>query len=46
MVESTGYIPVHGDVVWIDFNPQTGHEQAVVQLLRYLLGNIIEVLGI
>ena len=28
MVESTGYIPVPGDVVWINFNPQTGHEQA------------------
>ena len=28
MVESTGYIPVPGDVVWIDFNPQAGHEQA------------------
>ena len=28
MVESTGYIPVPSDVVWIDFNPQTGHEQA------------------
>ena len=28
MVESTGDIPVPGDVVWIDFNPQTGHEQA------------------
>ena len=22
------YIPRHGDIVWIDFNPQTGHEQA------------------
>jgi mRNA interferase MazF len=22
------YIPRRGDVVWLDFNPQTGHEQA------------------
>lgn len=22
------YIPDRGDAVWIDFNPQTGHEQA------------------
>ena len=22
------YIPRHGDIVWIDFNPQIGHEQA------------------
>jgi mRNA interferase MazF len=22
------YIPKQGDIVWIDFNPQTGHEQA------------------
>ncbi len=22
------YIPKRGDVVWIDFNPQAGHEQA------------------
>lgn len=22
------YIPERGDVVWLDFNPQTGHEQA------------------
>ncbi|MDE0017518.1 MAG: type II toxin-antitoxin system PemK/MazF family toxin [Candidatus Poribacteria bacterium] len=28
MVESTEYIPVPGDVVWINFNPQTGREQA------------------
>lgn len=21
-------VPLRGDVVWIDFNPQTGHEQA------------------
>ena len=25
---ATGYVPNRGDVVWIDFNPQTGHEQA------------------
>jgi len=23
-----GYVPNRGDVVWIDFNPQAGHEQA------------------
>lgn len=28
MVEISDYIPVAGDVVWIDFNPQSGHEQA------------------
>ncbi len=22
------YIPKQGEVVWLDFNPQTGHEQA------------------
>lgn len=22
------YVPRHGDIVWIDFNPQVGHEQA------------------
>lgn len=22
------YIPDHGDLVWVDFTPQTGHEQA------------------
>ncbi len=22
------YVPNRGDVVWLDFNPQTGHEQA------------------
>lgn len=22
------YVPSRGDVVWLDFNPQTGHEQA------------------
>lgn len=28
MVGLNEYIPVSGDVVWIDFNPQAGHEQA------------------
>lgn len=23
-----GYIPERGDVVWVDFSPQAGHEQA------------------
>ena len=27
MVESTN-VPLRGDAVWIDFNPQAGHEQA------------------
>jgi mRNA interferase MazF len=27
-VVSTAYIPDRGDVVWIMFNPQAGHEQA------------------
>ena len=22
------YIPARGDIIWIDFNPQAGHEQA------------------
>ncbi len=25
---AVGYIPERGDAVWIDFNPQAGHEQA------------------
>ncbi len=24
----TDYVPKRGDVLWLDFNPQTGHEQA------------------
>ena len=24
----TGYVPRRGDLVWLHFNPQTGHEQA------------------
>ncbi|MFZ4816583.1 MAG: endoribonuclease MazF [Phototrophicaceae bacterium] len=24
----TGYIPERGDVVWLEFSPQAGHEQA------------------
>jgi len=27
MVEATEYIPRRGDVVWLDFKPQTGREQ-------------------
>jgi mRNA interferase MazF len=27
-VKSIAYIPNRGDVVWITFNPQAGHEQA------------------
>ncbi len=25
---STDYIPERGDIVWLDFDPQAGHEQA------------------
>lgn len=28
MVKPEDYIPQRGDVVWIDLNPQAGHEQA------------------
>ena len=28
MVVMSNYIPERGDVVWIDMNPQAGHEQA------------------
>ncbi|MCC7264758.1 MAG: endoribonuclease MazF [Candidatus Latescibacteria bacterium] len=28
MVKGAAYAPGRGDVVWIDFNPQAGHEQA------------------
>lgn len=28
MVRSSRRAPDRGDIVWIDFNPQTGHEQA------------------
>lgn len=27
MVKSNKYIPDRGDLVWLDFNPQLGHEQ-------------------
>ena len=27
MVAPTGYVPAKGDVVWLDFDPQAGHEQ-------------------
>jgi mRNA interferase MazF len=27
-VRTTRYTPERGDVVWLDFDPQTGHEQA------------------
>ena len=27
MRSGEGYIPERGDIVWLDFNPQTGHEQ-------------------
>ena len=23
-----GYVPERGDIVWLDFSPQAGHEQA------------------
>lgn len=25
---AAGYVPKEGDVVWVDFSPQAGHEQA------------------
>lgn len=28
MVSSGGYAPKRGDLIWITFNPQAGHEQA------------------
>ncbi|MEI2690317.1 MAG: endoribonuclease MazF [Anaerolineae bacterium] len=28
MVASSSYVPRRGDVVWLTFNPQAGHEQA------------------
>ena len=27
MVKSKNYVPERGDIVWLDFNPQLGHEQ-------------------
>jgi len=27
MVDPKGYIPEQGDIVWLSFNPQAGHEQ-------------------
>lgn len=28
MVKSKIYLPESGDIVWLNFNPQTGHEQS------------------
>ena len=28
MVKSKFYVPDRGDIVWLSFNPQTGHEQS------------------
>lgn len=28
MVVATAYVPDRGDMVWLQFNPQAGHEQA------------------
>jgi mRNA interferase MazF len=28
MVAAGSYVPRRGDIVWIDFDPQSGHEQA------------------
>jgi mRNA interferase MazF len=28
MVVARGWVPEAGDIIWIDFNPQVGHEQA------------------
>ena len=27
-MNSTEYVPQRGDAIWINFNPQAGHEQA------------------
>lgn len=27
MTKKSSYIPESGDIVWVDFNPQSGHEQ-------------------
>jgi mRNA interferase MazF len=27
-VKKTGYVPDKGDLVWLDFDPQAGHEQS------------------
>ncbi|MDD5586449.1 MAG: endoribonuclease MazF [Alphaproteobacteria bacterium] len=26
--QSSGYVPERGDIVWLNFDPQSGHEQA------------------
>jgi mRNA interferase MazF len=28
LVKSKQYVPESGDIVWLNFNPQTGHEQS------------------
>jgi mRNA interferase MazF len=28
VTENTAYVPEHGDIVWLTFTPQAGHEQA------------------
>lgn len=28
MVKSRTYVPASGDIVWLSFNPQSGHEQS------------------
>jgi mRNA interferase MazF len=27
-----GFVPTRGDLIWLDFNPQAGHEQAGCRL--------------
>jgi len=27
-MKKTGYVPDRGDILWLQFNPQSGHEQA------------------
>ncbi len=27
MAKKSSYIPESGDIIWVDFNPQSGHEQ-------------------
>ena len=34
------YVPRRGDVIWIDFTPQSGHEQADAFQGNQYLGNL------
>ena len=30
-MRKSSYVPERGDVVWLDFDPQAGHEQAIIR---------------